>query len=180
MLPEIVHLLRHYEYLALIPLVIIEGPIVTIIAGFLTAHGFYNFSAALSVIVLSDLFGDSIYYVLGKWGRLGVIDKWGRFLGITAKRVLTIDKYFERHGAKILFLGKLSVGIGAAILVAAGMANVAYRKFIWINLLATIPKSFVLLVAGFYFGQAYKQFNELLSFAALSIASFTLPFCSAR
>jgi membrane protein DedA with SNARE-associated domain len=45
------------------------------------------------------------------------------------------------------------------------MARMPISEFLWFNLLGTIPKSFILLIIGFYFGQAYATFDKFFKFA---------------
>ena len=64
---EIFKLLFTYSYLILFPLVVVEGPIVTIIAGFLVSLGFMDFIPTYLTIVSGDLVGDFVYYSAGRW-----------------------------------------------------------------------------------------------------------------
>jgi membrane protein DedA with SNARE-associated domain len=166
-LPTIITWLIHYKYLLLFPIVVVEGPIVTIIGGFLVSLGYLNFFLAYLVLLFGDLVGDSLYYSIGRWGRNRFIERWGRYVGITAERLALMEAYFEKHGGKSLFFGKLTHAVGGVILVAAGMAKVPFWKFIWYNFLATLPKALILMLIGFYFGQAYAQLNRYLDYTAL-------------
>ena len=82
-----------------------------------------------------------MYYELGYYGRQRLINRWGHFLGITLERVERLEKHFEKHSGKTLIIGKLSHGVGAVVLVAAGIARVPFRKFIWDNFIHSLPKS---------------------------------------
>jgi membrane protein DedA with SNARE-associated domain len=164
-LSEVVILLENYKYLFLFPIVVIEGPIITVIAGLLISLGRINMFISYPLIVFADVMGDSIYYAIGFYGRLGFIERWGRFFGITKERVVKIENHFTNHTGKTLITGKLTHFAGAVILVAAGVAKVPYWRFVWYNFLPTIPKSLALLLVGYYFGKAYQQidsyFNEI-------------------
>jgi membrane protein DedA with SNARE-associated domain len=155
-----------YRYLILFPLVALEGPIITIIAGSLVATSFMSAPVAFLVIVAGDLFGDSFYYFLGKWGGRKAIERWGRFIGINPVLAENLENHFDNHAGKTLFLGKISHGIGGIFLVAAGMANMPYSRFIWFNFLATLIKSAALLLVGYYFGQALVHINSIIQLVA--------------
>ncbi len=143
----------------------------TIIAGFLASLGHLNFLLSYIIIVAGDLTGDSLYYAFGRWGKKRFIHKYGHYVGLKPERIERIEKHFEKHSGKTLFLGKVSHGIGAIFLVAAGMAEMPYRKFLWYNFIATIIKSFILILIGYYFGQALVKINSIFEFvAALSIS----------
>ena len=166
-LEQIISLLTAYKYFLLFPIVVVEGPIVTVIAGFLVSIGRLDFFTSYLVIVLGDLVGDSMYYSFGYYGREKFVEKWGRFLGITEERVLNLEKHFEKHSGKTLVIGKLTHAVGGVLLVAAGMAKMPFWKFFIYNVISTLPKSLLILVVGFYFGKAYAQINSYFDYLAL-------------
>jgi membrane protein DedA with SNARE-associated domain len=163
---QIIQWLIHYKYFALFPIMVFEGPIITVIGGFLSSLGYLNIFLVYTTVVLGDLVGDSIYYALGYWGRNQFVEKWGRYVGVTAERVKRLEHHFEKNGGKTLILGKLTHAVGTAILLAAGVAKMPYGKFIWYNFVPTLPKSLILLLIGFYFGQSYAEFSKYLSYTA--------------
>lgn len=141
LLQQIIFLLTAHKYLFLFPVVVVEGPIITVIAGFLSSLGPLNIFIAYAVVVVGDIVGDIMYYALGYYGRQRFINRWGRFLGITLERVERLEKHFEKHSGRTLIIGKLSHGVGAVVLVAAGIARVPFRKFVWYNFIPSLPKS---------------------------------------
>jgi membrane protein DedA with SNARE-associated domain len=164
---QIINLLVVYKYLFLFPITVFEGPIVTIIAGFLSSIGIFNFFLAYIVIVVGDLVGDCFYYSIGRFGRKGFLERWGHYIGITPERISNLESHFDKHSGKTLIIGKLTA-VGAILLVAAGVAKMPLGKFIWYNFLPTVPKSFILLLIGYYFGQAYLTWDKYLKYTALS------------
>lgn len=163
-------LLASYTYAVLFPLTVVEGPLVSILAGFVCSLGYANLYLVFPIIVLGDLTGDCLWYAAGRWGRRGFSGRWAAFVGITPARLVRVQEYFEKHSGKTLLLGKLTHGVGALILVAAGVAQVRPRRFLGFNLLATVPKSLVLLLLGYFFGQALAQAASLLNYLAFGIA----------
>jgi membrane protein DedA with SNARE-associated domain len=164
---QIILLLTAHKYLFLFPVVVVEGPIITVIAGFLSSLGLLNIFIAYAVVVGGDIVGDIMYYALGYYGRQRFAKRWGRFLGITSERVERLEKHFEKHSGKTLVIGKLSQGVGAVVLVAAGIARVPFRKFIWYNFVPTLPKSLILLLIGYYVGESYIKISSYLDYAAI-------------
>lgn len=168
---QIIPWLEHYKYFAIFPLAFFEGPIITIIVGFLSSLGYINIFFAYLVIVAGDLASDLMYFWLGNKGGSKFIAKWGRYFGIAQQHAESLKKYFDKHGGKMLFLGKISHGIGTAFLVAAGLAKMPFIKFFFYNSLATLLKSFVLILIGYYFGYAFVTINSYLEkIAILSVS----------
>jgi len=168
-LNQIMQWLLHYKYIVLLPVVAIEGPIITVIAGFLASLGYLDFLLAFTVVVAGDLMADSVYYALGRWGKERLLGRWGRYVGLTRERITQLDNYFEKHKVKTLIGGKFTLAIGTPILAAAGVAKVPYWEFLGINLLATMPKSLIFLLIGFFFGSGYTRISKYLDYTALGM-----------
>jgi membrane protein DedA with SNARE-associated domain len=166
-LSKIIGWLLLYKYVFLFPVSIFEGPIVTVLGGFLVSTGQMNFILVLLIVVAGDIVGDTLYYAVGRWGRHSFINRYGQYLGVTATRLERMETHFAKHTGKTLLLGKFSHAVGSVVLVAAGAAHVRYKKFILYNIVGTIPKSCILLLVGFYFGSAYEKINHYFDATAV-------------
>jgi len=162
-------LITKYGYFILFPLATIEGPIITVIGGFLASLGFLNAFIVYGVVIMGDLVGDVIFYAIGRWGGRKFVEKWGQYIGVTPERVLHLEKHFEKHNVKTILFGKWTQSVGFAILMAAGMAKAPFKKFIWLNLIGSLPKSLAFLLIGYYFGQAYQQIDKYFGYATMSM-----------
>jgi len=152
--------LSKFQYLILFPVTAIEGPIISVIAGFLIAQGMMNFYLAYFVIITGDLAGDSLYYAMGKWGKkLGM-----RLLKLTPEKLKKLEHHFEHHSGKTILLGKLAHGIGTAFLFAAGAAEMPFGKFLYYNVLGTMPKSLILITVGYFFGHSYASIGKYFDY----------------
>jgi len=155
--------LIQFQYLILFLVVAIEGPIISVIAGLLIAQGQMNLYYGLAIIIFADLFGDVIYYFLGRRSRnFGM-----KILRVTPQKLSELEGYFHDHGGKTMFIGKLAHGIGSTFLFAAGVAKMPFRKFLYYNVLATIPKSIILIVIGYLFGRSFVRIGDYFDYYAL-------------
>ena len=159
--------LSTYKYFTLFPLAVAEGPIITVIAGFLASMGLLNFWLAYIIIIIGDLAGDALHYAFGRWGGRSFIDRWGKYFGVGPGQIGPIEEQFAKRGDKLLFIGKMLQGVGGAFLIAAGFIKMPFGKFIFANMLATFIKSFLLLLLGFYFGHALAAIDGYLEKASL-------------
>ena len=51
--------------------------------------------------------GALVAYAIGAWGGRPLIERWGRFLGITADDLDRADAFFARHGQAASFFGRM-------------------------------------------------------------------------
>lgn len=166
-LDQVLLWLAHYKYWALFPLAVIEGPIITVITGFFTSLGYFNFLVAYLIIVAGDLAGDIVHYAVGRFGGRHFVSRWGKYVGLGKNEIVSLESQFARRGDKLLFIGKMTHGVGGAFLIAAGVIKMPFGKFFYSNMLATFVKSALLLVIGFYFGHALSTINSVLQKIAL-------------
>lgn len=169
---DVLRFIEVYKYLILFPLTIIEGTIVTVIAGFLASLGILNIFAVIALAILADLTGDTIYYSIGRIGREKLIEKWGHLVGLSISSVRALEKRYEHHAAKMLFVGKFAFGLEVISLVVAGVARVPYRKFIAYVFMPTVPKYTFYALLGYFFGSAYVTIGNILHDLVLAVPVF--------
>lgn len=165
---QIFNLLVQYKYFIFFPLVVIEGPIVTVIAGFLAYLGYFNVYGLYLVAVFGDVTGDVLYYSVGYFGGKRIFSK-GRFLWINIEQVQKMKNHFDKHFGKTLLFGKWTHSAGGAILVASGIARISLKKFIKFNFIGTVPKTLVFLLLGYYFGHAYAKIDTYLGYFTVAM-----------
>ena len=164
---DIIQWLLDYKYLLLFPIAVVEGPFITVVAGFLASIGMIDLLLAYVILIFGDLVGDSLYYALGKWGGRPWIKKWGHYIGMTESRIVYLENHFKRHPGKTLVLGKVAHGLGGPFLAAAGLSNMPFINFYIINLLASVPKTLLLLLLGYYFGHGYQRVTQYMDSLAV-------------
>ena len=103
---SIFHFLQYYGYWLMLPLMIIEGPVVTLLSAMMASLGAFNIFVVFLLSIAGDLIGDVLFYYFGYRFGLGFVHGVGKYMGITEKLVSRMEKYFERHGGKTIFLVK--------------------------------------------------------------------------
>ena len=156
--------------LLVFPLAVIEGPIVTVLAGWLVRLGYFPLGWAIPVLVLADLVGDSLLYALGRAGTDVLPEKWRVALGVTDARIAQVVEHFSRRGGRTLVVAKLTHTFGFAALVAAGVSRMSFPAFLGFNLVGTIPKTLFFLLVGYAVGEAHVAIDHWIGRASLGIA----------
>ena len=156
-----ISLLLTYKYIILIPLAIIEGPIVTVICGFLVTLKVFNPFAVYGVMVLGDIVGDGIIYYLGYSGK-----RFLKYFKITEEKLEKAKTYFHENHKKAILMSKLVHGIGFTGLIAAGASHVPYKRYFKTCTLISIIQSAIMLLIGILFGHAYVQIGKYLNYYA--------------
>jgi len=171
--PEILNFLSNWGYLIVLPLMIIEGPVVTILSAMLSSTGVFNVWIILAFSMLGDIIGDVILYWIGKiWG-MHFVDKVGKYMGITRKLVLRMEKYFNGHGGKTIFAVKSTTGLCWATFVAAGIVKMDFKKFVKYSILGGIVWSGFLVAMGYFYGYMWQQIRQYIEWAGWLVIGLT-------
>jgi membrane-associated protein len=171
------HLLTQYRYIILFPLAIVEGPIITVIAGFLCTLGFLNPLFVFPIIISGDVIGDSLYYGLGRIGNAKFVQNIGKRVGINSDKINSARAFFNSNPTRTISLSKIILGIGVAGLFLAGQAKVPYKKFLSICTLTSAAQCAIYLSIGLLFGNAYLKIDKYLNyFASVTIVAALLFF----
>jgi membrane protein DedA with SNARE-associated domain len=156
----IFHFLKHYGYWLMLPLMIIEGPVVTLLAAIMASLGAFNIFFVLFFSIIGDLIGDVLFYYLGYKFGLNFVKKFGKYIGITEKLVNKMENYFVHHGGKTIFLVKSTTGLCWATFVSAGIVKMDFRKFLKYSFYGGIIWSSFLVIMGYFYGYLWREIHE--------------------
>lgn len=158
-----------YKYFIAFPLAIVEGPVVMVACGFLLRLGAFSFWPIYLALVLGDFVADLIWYAVGYYGARKFADRWGKYFSVTPDSLEKLEKLFEQHHDKILFISKITMGFGFALatLIAAGMAKVPLKKYALYNFFGGFVWTALLMLLGYFFGHLYTLIDKSFKIAFL-------------
>jgi membrane-associated protein len=157
----------------------VQGPIISLIGGFLLKAGVLYFLPTYLCLMAGELVGDVMWYWLGyRWGH-PFIKYFGKYFSIDIKKVEAMKKVFQKYHNSILLASKLTTGLGFAplVLFTAGLSKVSFRRYMALNGFGQIFWSAGLILVGFALGNLYIAVGaklDLLSIIATSIVIFLL------
>lgn len=144
-----------------------EGPIITLVSGFLISIGILSPIPTFLVVFAGDLISDSFYFALGARGRKFV--ERIKFLHITEARLEKVEQHFEKYPGKTFLVSKASYGIGSLFLIAAGASHMAYRKFLEYITPMNAVRSTALLVIGYFLGRAVRYSGTYIELYTIGV-----------
>jgi membrane-associated protein len=140
----------HYTYAAILPVAIVEGPVISLVAGLLAAQGIVAFIPAYIVVFLGDFISDGFFYFMGRRGREAA-RKW--IPSLTDQKLAVIEDEFVRSPWKTMAIAKASYGLGTAFMMAAGLVRMSKKQFLISMGVLNALRSLILITLGFYFGR---------------------------
>lgn len=177
----IVSLVSDWGYLGIFLLMALESSffpfpseVVMIPAGYLAWQGEMNLFYAFMSGTLGSLFGALFnYFLCYFWGRT-LIQKYGKFIGITHKKMLKFEKFFNKYGDISTFNSRLIPGIRQYISLPAGIAKMNIIKFSIYTSLGAGIWSLILLTIGYFIGDQQDRINEYLKIITYSLIAFVI------
>ncbi len=174
-------LLIEYRYWILIPLSLLEGPIVAFAAGTLAAAGYFNPYVLEVLFICRDLLTDLFYYYVGMFARTTRIVQWFlKKIGVTAEHLGKAQALWEHRPFSTMFLGKLSYGVAPSFFIVAGMVKMSLKKFIGYNASIASVQYGICLILGYEFGAVLgASFVALLDKIQIVIGALVIAFAVA-
>lgn len=117
----------------------IPSELVLLLAGFNVDQGNFSFLGAVAAATVGSLVGALVLYALGAFvseDRLAwFLHKVGRFVGFTQKDIDRGFDWFERHGAPVVFFGRLIPLVRSVVSIPAGASRMPIGRFVlWTTL----------------------------------------------
>jgi membrane-associated protein len=143
-----------------------SGDVVMFAGGFFANGG----QVALPLVMLLGFAGatlsDNTLYWVGRFGGRPLITRILKvrllsFL-LDAKSLGKVERYFEEHGGKTVFVGRFGPGLRSMTPLFAGVSQMKYPYFLPYNLAATTTWALATATVGYVFGEYW---NELLAVA---------------
>jgi membrane protein DedA with SNARE-associated domain len=155
-LSDTAHLIIQYRYLILLPLALIEGPVVAFITGTLASVGYFNIFVLALFFFARDMGMDALYYYLGYYGgHSAFAQRILKRVHVTEDHLEGVRLLWEHHPLSTMFIGKLSYGIGSTFVAVAGMVKMRVTTFFKYGALVAITQYWSLLALGYFFGNSF-------------------------
>jgi membrane protein DedA with SNARE-associated domain len=132
----------------------LPGETALVAAGVLAARGDMDIVTVIVIAALAAIVGDNVGYWIGRLGGRKLIQRWG-FLERHAAKVLPwSERFFKRHGAKTIFLGRFIAVLRVTAAWLAGISRMEWWRFFLWNAAGGICWAVLVGLVAFYGGKA--------------------------
>jgi len=171
--------LEHYGLWAVALFVFLEdfgipvpGETVLIAGAVFAGSGQLNIVAVGVVGFLAAVAGDNIGYAIGRFGGRALVERWGRYVFLTKERLDKAERFFERHGGKIIVVARFIEGLRQANGIIAGITGMRWLKFLACNALGAALWVGTWVSVGYFAGQhitaVYNAITNYSLYAAIA------------
>lgn len=135
----------------------IPAEIVLPLVGYWVYQGDMYLAFAVVAGCIGGVTGPLTLYALGRYGGRPLIEKYGKYFLIREKEIKAAERFFNRYGPGIAFLGRFIPGIRTAISIPCGMAKMNIWVFISYTFLAMIPITAAYVYVGYKLGPHWAE-----------------------
>lgn len=139
----------------------IPSELIMPLSGFNAAEGQTDLVLVILAGSIGSLAGAVLWYYIGLGigaARLkGFAARHGRWFAVTPREIDNACAWFDRHGGKAVFVGRLVPGVRTLISVPAGIARMPLIKFLAYSALGTALWTAFLAVAGYLLESQYDK-----------------------
>lgn len=130
----------------------------------------WNFWIVVVAATVGNTLGSLVAYAIGAYGGRPFLERFGRSLLIRPHEIELADRFFARHGAATVFIGRLLPIVRTFISFPAGVARMPLGRFIVYSTAGAFIWSCLLVYAGTILGGNWVQIRHALQPFDLAIA----------
>lgn len=178
---EVGHLIKEYGYAIVALLVAAEnlglplpGESALITAAAFAARGQLWLPGVIIASTAGTIVGGSGGYWIGRAGGLPLVHRIGKFIGVGDAEIQRGHEFFDKHGAKTVFLARFVAILRIVVGLLAGVNEMPFARFTLYNALGGACWSIAIGLLAYTFGANLPALHRFLGTGGLIAAAVVL------
>ena len=150
----------------------VPSELIMTFGGYLASTGSLNWVVAAAIGTLGTGLGSAIGFAIGAWGGKPIVDRYGRYIGVTPEKMVWAERWFCKFGESAVFYTRLLPVVRTIVNVPAGLLGMSFYKFMAYSLAGALPWCLVLSYLGFSLGNNWHlviQYSRPLTWLVVFI-----------
>ena len=176
-----------YGYLGVAALVTLEdfgvpapGETVLIAAAFFAGLGQLNIFLVALVAFVGAVVGDNIGFAIGYYGGHSLVERFGKYIFLTPERIGKAERFFARHGGKVVVIARFVEGLRQANGIIAGLSEMKWARFLTYNAIGAALWVGLWSAAGYFGGSHISTFLRYQLYFTITVLGFLVIFAGFR
>ncbi|CAB1128865.1 putative Uncharacterized membrane protein YngC [Candidatus Hydrogenisulfobacillus filiaventi] len=141
-------------------------------AGYLVSSGRAGFWTATLAALAGGMLGATAAYLVARAGGKPLLERYGRYLHLSAREVARAEAWFRRYGDGAVFFGRLLPAVRTYISLPAGLAAMPLGRFLLFSLAGALPWTLLFVWLGRQLGQHWQAVGGAgRTFALMGLAA---------
>jgi membrane protein DedA with SNARE-associated domain len=138
------------------------------------SHHDVSIGAVIASAAMGAIVGDNVGFWLGREFGYRLLLRYGRYVGLSERRIKLGQYLFMRHGGKVVFFGRFIPILRILAGVLAGINRMPWRRFLIANAAGGIIWSGVLGVSAYSFGKVLLRITGPMTIVLLILGAAIL------
>jgi len=142
------------------------------LAGFFVERGTLDFIPALLFATAGSVVGAMVLYAIGRVGGRPVLKRWGPKVRLDEQTLDRADDWFDKHGQKIVLIGRLVPGVRSVVSIPAGLSEMPVGRFLVLTAIGSAIWNAALIGAGVALGSNWEKVETVVgpaSYVAIAV-----------
>jgi membrane protein DedA with SNARE-associated domain len=169
-------LIGTYGYYVVFALVAVEsfgiplpGETSLVTAAAFAALGRLSLVGVILAASAGAIVGDNAGYWIGRKGGIALVRCYGARFGLDDEKLERARGFFERHGAKTVFIGRFVALLRSWAAALAGVSRMSYGTFMLWNALGGVAWSLIFGALGYLFGRNLPRLEKYVGQLSLAL-----------
>jgi membrane protein DedA with SNARE-associated domain len=148
----------------------------TVLAGAVLAHeGRLSLTGVVLTAIGGAILGDNTGFFIGRRAGRGLLERFGRRIGVTRERLQGFDRFFDRHGGRTIFIARFVTGLRVVGALLAGASGLRWPTFLFYNAAGAVVWASAVAIAGYTLAESWDVLERwigrsgLVALAAIAI-----------
>jgi membrane protein DedA with SNARE-associated domain len=117
------------------------------------------------------LIGALVGWAIGRWGGRALLERRGRWLHVSPETLDRAERWFDRHGAWAVFLGRLTPVVRSFISIPAGALETPAGTYTLLTFAGSAIWCFAFAGAGWALGSSYERLHHALGYVDVVVVA---------
>jgi membrane protein DedA with SNARE-associated domain len=113
------------------------------------------------------ILGDNLGFLIGRRGGRALVERYGATFGLTRARLGQFDRFFDRHGAKTVFIARFVTGLRVFGALLAGTSGLAWGRFLLYNASGAIAWATIFGTLGYILAYSWQTLDQWIGRSGL-------------
>jgi membrane protein DedA with SNARE-associated domain len=146
----------------------VPGETVLLAGAALSHFGRLSLTWVIVTAIIGATLGDNLGFAIGRRYGRSLAERFGGRVGLTPQRLAQFDRFFERHGARTVFIARFVTGLRVFGAMLAGSSGLRWPTFLFYNALGAVVWSTAIACAGYSLAYSWATLERWIGRSGLA------------